>query len=148
MLALGLVAANVSPMAVSDRRPLFAERAPADAVARTGEVVHTDPATLDGAAWLLDAAGRSDRASATPSEPGGLYVFNPKPRRALPAGWPVRTPAPEWAAVERHVEPPRPAEQVTEALGLRPALPGPLLGKLAPPPRVVTVYRVPAGAGP
>ena len=147
VLALGVVAANLLLLGVSDRRPLFAERALVDSVARTGEVVRTDPVTLDGAAWLLDAAGRAKQASADPPEPGDLYLFNPKPRRALPAGWPVRAPAPEWTPVERYVEPPRPAGRAIEALGLGGALPGPLLNKLAPPPRAVTVYRVPPPAG-
>lgn len=147
VLAAGLVALNLLLLAVSDRRPLFAERALADAVARTGEAVRTDPVTLDGAAWLLDVAGQAGRATAAPPEPGGLYVFNPKPRGALPAGWPVRAPAPDWTPVERHVEPPRPAGRVIEALGLGDALPGALLNKLAPPPREVTVYRVPPATG-
>ena len=76
-----------------------------------------------------------------------MYVFNPKPRRAPPAGWPVRAPAPDWTPVERYVEPPRPAGRVIEALGLGGALPGPLLNKLSPTPREVTVYRAPPATG-
>lgn len=152
VLAFSLVASvvvlNFLLLAVSDREPRFAEHALADWVASTEEPVRTDPVTLEGAAWLLDVAGQATRASAAAPTHGGLYFLNPQPRRPLPPDRPMPVPQADWTVVGRYTEARRPATRLIDALGLGSTLPRPLLNKLAPPPRSVTIYRIPASTSP
>ena len=107
--------------------------------------MRTDPATLSGAAWLLENAGVRDKVTAGLPEPGGLYFFNPVPRRPLPADWAVRSPPPEGQSlVEYHREAGLIA-QVLDKAGVLALLPWFVRTKLNPPPISALGMQLPPG---
>ena len=120
------------------------ERALAGFAPDTPEIIHTDPATEQGARWLLERQGAGDRVSAGLPQAGSLYFYNSRPRRALPADWPIRAPPPDWVRVKGFDVPPRWTRILVTAFGLGRVLPAGLIGKLDPPPHVIGIYRVPA----
>ena len=143
LAALGCVmAGNFVLSGLSDRNILFSERQLARIVRDQPGIVHTDPATFNGAHWLLADDGTDGRVTTTPPAAGDLYVFNTHSRRPLGTDWPIQNPLPEWEAVARYIEPPRPLVTTLDRVGLLPLLPLVVQRKLTPPPRETTLYRV------
>ena len=120
------------------------ERALAAFARNATETIQTDPATEQGARWLLDREGVGDRVSVGPPQAGSLYFFSNRPRRALPPDWPVREPPPGWTRVQTFDTPPKWTRFLVTTFGLARILPAGLVTKLDPPPHVIGVYRAPA----
>lgn len=139
---LALVTGGLLIISISDRQPLFGERALV-AFTRTADgLVRTDPSTLRGATWLLQREGLEGRVLAEPPGPGDLYFLNVRSRRGLPASWSVRQAGQDWTPIARFEEPPRHGFALVDAVGLRSVLPTVVLRKLSQPPRVAEVFRV------
>lgn len=120
------------------------ERALAAFAQGTTETIWTDPATAQGARWLLEQHGAGSRVAVGRPEPGSLYFFNSHPRRPMPANWPVRIPPPGWICVKTFATPAKWTRFLVTTFRLGYVLPPNLLMKLDPPPHVISVYRVPA----
>ena len=141
-----VIGGNLGLLALGGRDAIHGERSYARAVREhPGAVVRTDPSTRQAADWLLTIEGLASRAEAGPPVPGGLYFFNPAPRRRLPADWPVQRPDPGWQELAAYPEAPRATARLVTLLGLDRMLPKGLVAKLKPQPRRPALYPVPAG---
>lgn len=146
---LGVLAAmlgsGVLLSAAANHGQMFGEQALAAFAREHAGPIRTDPATLRGAEWLLELSGAQARVSAAAPQPGAVYFFNPKPRRALDPGWPVRA-IPQGAVVlAQFEERPGPVAWVLRTLGIDRYLPGFLRDKLAPPPHTAEALQIPPG---
>ncbi len=146
LIVVALLCADLGLIALSDRQPLWGERALVAYAADHPGPVFTDPATLRGAAWLLQIRGLAGRVRAVPPPPGALYYFDSHPSRGIPPDWPVQRPAAEWVPAAQFAERPALGAVLVHALWLRGLLPVPILRKLDPAPRTATVYQVPPAA--
>jgi 4-amino-4-deoxy-L-arabinose transferase-like glycosyltransferase len=141
-----VIGCNFGLLALGGRDAIHGERSYVQAVREhPGAVLRTDPSTRYAADWLLAIEGLASRAEAGPPLPGGLYFFNPAPRRGLPADWPVQRPDPGWQEVAAYPDPPRATGWLVTRFGLDRMLPAGLVAKLRPQPRRPALYRVPAG---
>ncbi len=122
------------------------ERALASFAGRTEEPVFTDPATLQGAHWLLAQQSRAGQVAAAIPLPGMLYFYNNRPRRAQSGSWPIQSPPGDWTEIERLDVPPKWTQAFAAPLGLGGLLPGGLMEKLDAPLHEVRVFRVPAAS--
>jgi 4-amino-4-deoxy-L-arabinose transferase-like glycosyltransferase len=149
VVAVGVVSAAAGfallAIGVSDRNPLFGEKALAHLAAQgTASRINTDPGTLRGAAWLLDANESAQRVVAEPPRPGDLYFFYDRPRRGLAKDWPVQRPGADWIEVAQMQEPPRPMIALIFGMGLDHVLPEAVVRKLNFQPRHAALFRLPA----
>ena len=133
---------NVLFIAGSDTRPLFGEKALVGFVRESSEPIVTDPGTFQGAGLLLEWEGLFARVAQHPPSVGELYVFDSRPRRGIPAGWPVQRPGAGWQELARREKPARPLAYLARALGVRRYLPSGIADKLDPPPSFAALYRV------
>ena len=141
-----LICGNLGLIALGGRDTIHGERSYVQAVGDHPEasVILTDPNTRTAAEWLLTIAGTEQRAKAGLPVPGGLYFFNPAPRRDLPADWSVQRPDPTWQEIAAFPDRPQPTARLVGWLGLERVLPKGLVTKLAPSLRRPALYRVPA----
>ena len=147
LLALVLLG-NLGLLALGGRDTIHGERSYALALRTYPDaLVRTDSNTRNAADWLLLVDGTAGRAETGPPVPGGLYFFNPAPRRNWAAEWPVQQPDPSWQEVAAFAEPARPTAWLVNWLGLDRTLPKGVLGKLAPIPRRPVLYRIPTQPG-
>jgi hypothetical protein len=121
------------------------ERALVTAVQNNAGLIHTDPGTAQGAGWLLAQFHLSDRVTTAPPGPGALYFYNSRPRRPVPAGWPMQTPPAGWSRLDGTIAAPKWTVFIVRAFHLSAVLPAGLVAKLDPPPRELGIYRVPGG---
>lgn len=143
-VVLAILAVDVGLVVSENGNLMFGERALVAFVRQSHGLVRTDPSTLRSAGWLLSVAHLSDRVTAAPPAPGTIYFYNSKPRRALPAGWPVMQPDPSWTPIERFETDPKLTAVIGRRLGLEHLLPAAIARKLDPPPQFAAAYRVPA----
>ena len=120
------------------------ERALVAAVRSHDGVIHTDPSTARGAAWLLDREQLQSRISTDLPRAGDLYFHNSRPRRPIPADWPLTVTPPGWRSLEQTTGAPRWTAVLLRFGGIEQFLPQGLRAKLDPPPIVTTLYQVPA----
>ena len=140
---LAIIVGGVLLTGMSDRNFLFSERQLVTIAHENPGKIWTDPATLRGAQWLLNAAGDDMHVAAGEPVAGGLYVFNKKPRRDFPENWPLKTVPANWIVVKTYTEPQRPLVTALESAGVFEKLPEILKRKLAPEPRTTLLLRVP-----
>jgi 4-amino-4-deoxy-L-arabinose transferase-like glycosyltransferase len=133
---------NILSIAGSDTKPLFGEKALVGFVRERRELIVADPGTFQGAALLLEWEGLLGRVAKHPPEAGELYLFDSRPRRGIPAGWPVQRPGAGWQELARQEKPTKPLAYLARALGVRRYLPSGIADKLDPPPIFVVLYRV------
>ena len=137
-----IVAVNCLAIAGADTQPLFGEKALVAFARNRNESIATDPGTFQGAALLLDWDGLMGRVVRQPPSIGALYAFDSRPRRGIPAGWPVQRPGAGWQELAREDKPVKPLAYVARALGVRRYMPSGIADKLDPPARFVALYRV------
>lgn len=107
-------------------------------------VIHTDPATARGASWLLAQSGLENRVSTDLPASGELYYFDSRPRRPIPALWPLREIPSNWTELYSKMYPTKWTSAIVQNLGISSLLPPGLRVKIDPPPLKIGVYRVPS----
>lgn len=139
-----LLASNLALDLGSTSGALTGERGLVVAVQAYPGLIYTDPSTARGASWLLAQKGLENRVSTDLPVAGGLYFFDSRPRRAIPASWPLHSVPKEWVPLEVRTYPKKWTGSLIKAFGLEVFLSEGLRAKLDPAPVVTTVYRVPA----
>ncbi len=119
------------------------ERALVTAARSHGGIVHTDPATARGASWLLAREELDTHVTTDLPREGDLYFWNGRPRRPIPAGWPLTVAPPGWEILEQTASAPRWTAMLLRVSGIERFLPAGLRAKLDPPPVLTNLYRVP-----
>ena len=143
LLVAAIVGTGGALASIADRDLLFGERGLVAFARITEGPIRTDPATLNGAEWLLDTQGLRARVSAGPCEAGLLCYANPRPRRPLPADW-TRQAVPPGASVLLEVPKRRAAlAQLLASTGALRLMPGAVRTKLDPAPIVAVGFRMP-----
>ncbi|MDX2222414.1 MAG: glycosyltransferase family 39 protein [Rhodospirillaceae bacterium] len=141
---LGVAGAGILLTGASDRTFMYSEREVVRIAQSTSETVWTDPASRIGAEWLLKQNDDGSRVVAGIPPPGGLFIYNSRPRRPLPGDWPLRIAPPDWTIVAETREPVRPFVPLLKATGLWRFLPDVVIRKLDPEPRMTRLLRRPA----
>lgn len=118
------------------------ERSLVAAVRAYPGVMHTDPSTARGASWLLAQQGLEKRVSTDLPAAGDLYFFDSRPRRTVPANWPLRSVPTGWVPLETKTHPTKWTGPLVRALGLEALLSPGLRAKVDPVPLTTAVYRV------
>ena len=142
--AVLLLGSSIALDAGSTSGAMVGERGLVAAVQAYPGVLHTDPSTARGASWLLVQQGLDQRVSTSLPVAGDLYFFDSRPRRAVPADWPLRGVPKGWVPLEAKTHPMKWTGMLVQALGLEGLLPAGLRAKLVPVPLTTAVYRVPA----
>lgn len=138
-----LLASGLLLSIASDHGLLFGERALVSFTHQTNEPIRTDPATLEGAQWLLQVAGADGRVTAAAPVAGGLYFVNHTPRRHLPADWVARDIPTGSTVVAGYVQPSGLISTAAAAIGLDRIMPEVVWRKIQPQPRRAEAMRVP-----
>jgi 4-amino-4-deoxy-L-arabinose transferase-like glycosyltransferase len=140
---VGVLASTAVVAGARNNDLLFGERALAEFAATVPTPIVTDPATLDGALWLLEVSGRVSQVTAGAPRAGAIWFANERPRRRNPD--PKVTPGAGWRVVGEFVSVPPPVVRLVGAFPLERFLPAHIAAKLRPIPRRATAYLVPAG---
>jgi 4-amino-4-deoxy-L-arabinose transferase-like glycosyltransferase len=139
-LLVGVLAVSTLAGLVANPPSLFGERVLAAWARSYAEPIYTDSGTLQGAGFLLETGGTSDRVVAGAPPQGALFAYNPAPRRQ-PENGPLK-PDSGWTVVERRIQEEKLVSRALRSLGVLRLVPASLASKLAPPPGTITLYRV------
>lgn len=146
-LAVGIVAAGLGANIALDlagTRDLMGGEHEIVAIAASHPgLIHTDPSTAQGAAWLLARRTLEDRVSTDPPRPGDLYFFSSRPRRGIPEVWPIQHVPPGQACLGGTTYASRWTTPLVDVLHLGGVLPPGVRLKLQPPPLMTCLYVVP-----
>jgi 4-amino-4-deoxy-L-arabinose transferase-like glycosyltransferase len=149
-IAFGLIALlSVSDllMIYLDNKSLMFGEKTLVAVARTSdEPIYTDPATFNGAKFLLKHIATGHNVIADLAPPGGLFFYNSSPARLEFYGDSVANfqPRATWKLLRSFNEEPKLSARILRASGLEAYLPTGVAQKLDPPLHRGSLYRLPA----
>jgi hypothetical protein len=143
---IGLLSVGDLLMIYLDNKSLLFGEKTLVAVARASdEPIYTDPATLNGAKFLLKhiAAGHAVIAGLTPA--GGLFFYNSSPARLEFYGDSAGRfePRATWTLLRSFDEEPKLSARILRASGLEFVLPAGVAQKLDPPLHHCSLYRLP-----
>jgi len=115
------------------------------ALARTtDEPIYSDPATRNGANFLIKYTAPGHEVAAGAPPPGGLFFYNPTSSRLEEYGATAKIePDSTWILLRSITEKPKLSARVLRASGLEAALPVGVANRLDPPLHRVSLYRLP-----
>jgi 4-amino-4-deoxy-L-arabinose transferase-like glycosyltransferase len=150
-VAIGLIAllsvGDLLMIYLDNKSLIFGEKTLV-AVARTSdEPVYTDPATLNGAKFLLEHTAVGHKVIAGLAPAGGLFFYNSSPARVELYRDSIGKfePRATWTLVHTFNEEPKLSARILRASGLEAILPRGVIQKLDPPPHHCSLYRAPPG---
>jgi hypothetical protein len=151
-ISFGLIAllsvGDLLMMYLDNKSLMFGEKTLVAVARASDEPIYTDPATLNGAKFLLKhiAAGHNVIAGLAPA--GGLFFYNSSPTRLEFYGDSVGKfqPLATWTLLRSFNEEPKLSARILRAGGLEGFLPTGVAQKLDPPLHRCSLYRLPPAA--
>jgi len=130
---------------LDNKNLIFGEKTLVAVARASDEPVYTDPATLNGAKFLLKHTAAGHEVLAGLARPGGLFFYNSSPTRLEFYRDSVGRfePRATWTLLRSFDEEPKLSARILRASGLEFVLPAGVAQKLDPPLHHCSLYRLP-----
>jgi Dolichyl-phosphate-mannose-protein mannosyltransferase len=131
---------------LDNKNVIFGEKTLVAVARASDELIYTDPATLNGAKFLLQHTAMRDNVIAGSPAAGALFFYYSSPARAdfYRDSVGKLEPRSTWTLVRSFDEEPKLSARILRASGLEAILPAGVEKKLDPPLRHCFLYRLPA----
>ena len=148
-ISFGLIAllsvGNLLMIYLDNKNLIFGEKTLVAVARASDEPIYTDPATLNGAKFLLEHTAKGHNVIAGLAPAGGLFFYNSLPGRFEFYSDSVGRfePRATWTLLQSFNEEPKLSARILSASGLEAVLPAGVAQKLDPPLHRCSLYRLP-----